>query len=277
MHPEVFRTDFFGLLSQPLILHAYGLAIAVGFMSAMLLAKRQANREGEDGDIVVDMAFWLLLWGLVGARVIFILTQMDRYMADPTQILYFWRGGLVFYGGFIGAAICLIYYTRRHKLPFFKFADLFVPFLAMAHAFGRLGCLCAGCCFGKPTEMPWGIVFPIGSMPHQAHQEAGHVLMEQLPLAVHPTQLYEAGAELLVFFFLLSLRPKKRFHGQILLVWLSVYPVIRSIIELYRGDKIRGVYFMGLSTSQYISIAVACSAALIYFYLRKKGDKLENT
>ena len=101
--------------------------------------------------------------------------------------------------------------------------------------------------------------------------------MEQLPLAVHPTQLYEAGAELLMFFFLLSLRPKKRFHGQILLVWLSVYPVIRSVIELYRGDKIRGVYFMGLSTSQYISIAVACSAALIYFYLRKRGDKLESS
>ena len=114
MHPEVFRTDFFGLLSQPLILHAYGLAIAVGFMSAMLLAKRQANREGEDGDIVVDMAFWLLLWGLVGARVIFILTQMDRYLADPTQILYFWRGGLVFYGGFIGAALNAI---DLSKLP----------------------------------------------------------------------------------------------------------------------------------------------------------------
>ena len=272
MHPEVFRTDFFGLLSQPLILHAYGLFIAIGFMSAMLLAKRQANREGEDGDIVVDMAFWLLLWGLVGARVIFILTQMDRYLADPTQILYFWRGGLVFYGGFIGAAICLIYYTRRHKLPFFKFADLYVPFLAMAHAFGRLGCLCAGCCFGKPTDMPWGIVFPLRSMPHQAHHEAGEVLFNQLPLAVHPTQLYEAGAELLMFFFLLSLRPKKRFHGQILLVWLSVYPVIRSVIEIYRGDKIRGVYFLGLSTSQYISIGVALSAAIIYFYLRKKRD-----
>ena len=79
-----------------------------------------------------------------------------------------------------------------------------------------------------------------------------------------------------MFFFLLSMRPKKRFHGQILLVWLSVYPVIRSVIEIYRGDKIRGVYFMGLSTSQYISIAVACSAALIYFYLRKKGDKVES-
>lgn len=270
MHPEVFRTDFFGLLSQPLVLHAYGLFIALGFMSAMLLAKRQANREGEDGDIVVDMAFWLLLWGLVGARVIFILTQMDRYLEDPTQVLYFWRGGLVFYGGFIGAAICLIYYTRRHRLPFFKFADLFVPFLAMAHAFGRLGCLCAGCCFGKPTEMPWGIVFPLRSMPHQAHQEVGHVTFDQLPLPVHPTQLYEAGAELLMFFFLLSLRPKKRFHGQILLVWLFVYPVIRSIIEMYRGDKIRGVYFLGLSTSQYISIAVALSAAIIYFFLRRK-------
>ncbi len=94
MHPEVFRTDFFGLLSQPLVLHAYGLFIAVGFMSAMLLAKRQANREGEEGAIVVDMAFWLLLWGLGGARIIFILTPLDRLVADPTHVVYLWRGCL---------------------------------------------------------------------------------------------------------------------------------------------------------------------------------------
>ena len=274
MHPVVFQTDFFGLLSEPWTLHAYGLLIAFGFMSAMMLAKRQAEREGEDPEQVIDLAFYLLLAGLICARIVFILTQMDKYARDPLQIIMFWKGGLVFYGGFIGAAIYLVYYSRRYKINFFKFADLLVPFLAMAHAFGRLGCLCAGCCFGKPTDLPWGIVFPIGSMPHQAHQSSGLVSLADMPLAVHPTQLYEAGAELIMFFILISLRPRKRFHGQILLIWLASYPVIRSVIVMFRGDKIRGVHGF-LSTSQYISIAVALVAAILYFHLRKKRNEAE--
>ena len=271
MHPVIFQTDFFGLLDEPWTLHAYGLLIAFGFMSAMLLAKRQAEREGEDPEQVIDLAFYLLLAGLIGARAVFILTQLDKYLQDPLQIFMFWKGGLVFYGGFIGAAVYLVYYSRRYKINFFKFADLLVPFLAMAHAFGRLGCLCAGCCFGKVTDLPWGITFPMGSMTHQAHQSSGMVSIADLPLPVHPTQLYEAGAELIMFFILISLRPKKRFHGQILLIWLAAYPVIRSVIELFRGDKIRGVHGF-LSTSQIISIVVAGVAVGLYFHLRKKRD-----
>lgn len=269
MHPVLFSTTFFGLFKEPWSLHVYGLLIAAGFLLAMQLAARQAGREGEDPDRLIDLAFYLLLAGLIGSRIVFIFTKLDQYIANPLEIVMFWRGGLVFYGGFIGAAVYLVYYARRYRLDYFKLVDLMIPYVAMAHAFGRLGCLAAGCCFGKPTEMPWGITFPVASMAHQQQQSQGLVQLGESALPVHPTQLYEAGFELCLFWLLLSIRPMKRFHGQLFLVWLSIYPIGRSIIELFRGDKERGVYGL-LSTSQYISIVVACAAIAVYVYLRKQ-------
>ena len=267
MYPVIFETDIFDLLSEPWSLHTYGLLIATGFLTAMMLSKKQAELEGEDPERVVDMAFYLLLSGLIGARIVFILTKFSDYMKNPMEIVMFWRGGLVFYGGFIGAALFMIYYCYRHKINFFKFADIYVPYLALGHVFGRLGCLAAGCCYGKPTEMLWGIQFPKGSMPHHGQYAQGLINYEEVALNIHPTQLYEAGAELLMFWFLIMLRPRKRFHGHIMLIWLALYPVIRSIIEMFRGDKERGVYI--LSTSQYISILVATVAIVLVFYFKK--------
>lgn len=269
MHPVLFSTTFFGLFKEPWSLHVYGLLIAAGFLLAMQLAARQAGREGEDPDRLIDLAFYLLLAGLIGSRIVFIFTKLDQYIANPLEIVMFWRGGLVFYGGFIGAALYLIYYARRYQLDYFKLVDIMIPYVAMAHAFGRLGCLAAGCCFGKTTEMPWGIVFPNGSMAQQQQQSQGLVQLGDTALAVHPTQLYEAGFELCLFWLLLSIRPFKRFHGQLFLVWLSIYPIGRSIIELFRGDKERGIYGF-MSTSQYISAAVVIAAISVYIYLRRQ-------
>ncbi len=269
MYPVIFKTDLFGLLSEPWSLHTYGLLIATGFLFAMTLASRQARLEGEDPDRIVDLAFYVLLWGLIGSRIVFIFTKWDDYMRNPVEILMFWRGGLVWYGGFIGAAIYEIYYCRRFRLNFLKMADLQIPYVALGHAFGRLGCVAAGCCFGKPTDMPWGIHFPVGSMAHSAQQQAGLINFGDAAHAVHPTQLYESGAELAMFALLVLFRPYKRFHGHLLLIWLGAYPVIRSIIEMFRGDKERGIYFY-LSTSQYISILIAGAAIALGYYLRRQ-------
>ena len=267
MHQIFFQTDLFGLLKEPWQLHTYGLLIATGFLLAMVLAKRQAERENEDPDQVVDLAFYLLLAGLLGARVVFILTKLEDYVHHPLEIFMFWRGGLVWYGGFIAAALCAFYYSKKNRLPYFKYVDILIPYMALAHSFGRLGCLCAGCCFGKPTDLPWGVVFPNGSMVQQAQQSAGLVSLTARSLAVHPTQLYEAGAELAMFWLLLLMRRNKRFHGQLFLVWVGSYPALRSTIEMFRGDKERGVYI--LSTSQYISILVAFAAVGLFFYFKR--------
>ncbi len=267
-------SDLFGLLSDPWSLHSYGVLIAAGFVLAMKLGQRQAERENEDPERVVDLAFYALLMGLIGSRLVFILTKLEEYLHDPLEILMFWRGGLVWYGGFLLAAGYVFYYCRRFRLDYFKYADLFIPFVALAHAFGRLGCLCAGCCYGVPTSAPWGAVFPNGSMIHAAHQSAGLVGFGEAALPVHPTQLYEAGFELAMFWLLMGLRSRKRFHGQLFLIWLAAYPIARSLIEVVRGDQERGVWALGISTSQYISIGVAALAVWLYFHLRKRtrGD-----
>jgi phosphatidylglycerol:prolipoprotein diacylglycerol transferase len=267
MHPFIFQTDLFGLLAEPWSLHAYGLLIAVGFLIAMSLSRRQAEREGEDPEQMVDLTFYLLLAGLIGARIVFIITQLPSFMARPYEIVMFWRGGLVWYGGFLGAVGYLIYHCRRTTTPFFKTVDILIPPMALAHAFGRLGCLCAGCCFGRPAQLPWSIVFPPGSMAQQAQYGMGMVRAMAPSVPVHPTQLYEAGAELGMFALLLLMRRNKRFHGQLFLVWVALYPILRSIIEMFRGDKERGVYY--LSTSQYISIGVGAMALVLFFVLRR--------
>lgn len=267
MHPYIFQTDLGGWLKEPLSLHAYGLFIATGFLMAMTLCKRQAEREGEDPEQMVDLTFYLLLSGLIGARVVFILTQLPEFMAHPLEIVMFWRGGLVWYGGFLGAVAYLVYHRKKSAVPFFKTVDILIPYMALAHGFGRLGCLFAGCCFGRPAQLPWSIVFPVHSMAQSAQYMSGLVGPLAPSMPVHPTQLYEAGAEFAMFAFLLWMRQHKRFHGQLFLLWVSLYPIIRSVIEIYRGDKDRGVYI--LSTSQYISIGVGLMALVLFFWLRK--------
>jgi phosphatidylglycerol:prolipoprotein diacylglycerol transferase len=268
VHPVLHEFDLFGLLREPWALHTYGVLIAAGFMIAMNLAKIQAAKEGEDPDRVVDLCFYALLWGLVGSRIVFILTKYREYIEKPAEIVMFWKGGLVFYGGFILATFYIVWYTRKNRLDFFKYADMLVPSLIFAHAFGRLGCLTAGCCFGKPTDSGLGIQFPTNSMAHAAHYNDGLVAFDAPSLAVHATQLYEAGFELGMFFLLTAIRARKRFHGQLFLIWLTVYPVVRSMIELFRGDKERGVWILGLSTSQIISMGVASAALGLIFHFR---------
>lgn len=272
MYPVLVDVDLFGLLPDPYPLHTYGLLIAMGFVFAMKLGQRQAHLEGEDPDRVIDLAFWVLLMGLIGSRVVYIITNLGEYLRDPLEILVIWRGGLVWYGGFILAALYVAWYCRRYRLNFFKYADMFIPMVALAHGFGRLGCLAAGCCHGSPTEMPWGIVFPNFSAAHAEQQQLGLVGIGDRALPVHPTQLYEAGFEMAMFWVLTLLRPYKRFHGQLFLIWLSAYPIARSIIEVYRGDSVRGVFI--LSTSQFISVGVALFSAWLFFKLWRDRPKL---
>jgi phosphatidylglycerol:prolipoprotein diacylglycerol transferase len=268
MHPVLFQTHLFHLLGEPWSLHTYGLLIAMGFLLAMQLASRQGAQEGEDPEQVIDVTFYLLLAGLVGARVVYILTQLPTMLAHPSEIFMFWRGGLVWYGGFLGAFVALVLYTRKHRLNLLKYVDVLIGPMALAHAFGRVGCLFAGCCYGSLTKVPWAIVFPPGSMAQQDQHLAGLVSAVAPALPVHPTQLYEALGELLLFWLVTYVRPTKRFHGQLFLIWLTAYPILRSLIEMLRGDKERGVWL--LSTSQYISIAVGAAALVLTVLVRRR-------
>ena len=245
MYPELFRIGNFPI-------NTYGVLLALAFLCGILIAAKLAARDGLPRERVYDLGLWILLAAIVGSKILMIFTEPD-YRENPLHIFSpdFLRSGGVFYGGFIGAVLAGYFLIRRYKLPWWKTADAFAPGLALGNAIGRQGCFAAGCCWGKPTTMPWGVEFT----------EAGNKVTG-VPLGVHlhPTQLYESFGALLIFFFLLWLHRRKRFSGQVILFYAVLYAVMRFTIEIFRddprGDILGLTTLTGLSTSQMLSILI---------------------
>ncbi len=234
MYPILFQ---YGRLT----LYTYGLLIAFAFLAALWLLGREARQRGLEPRPYQDLGFVVLVSALVGARLFYILVEWEHFARNPLQVFEIWKGGLVFYGGFVGAALAALVYVRAKGLPLWTTADLVAPALALGQAIGRIGCFFAGCCYGAECALPWAVTFtdPRGLAPLHA--------------ALHPTQLYAAAANLLIFAVLqFLLRPRQRFPGQIFGAYLVLYPAARFTIELFRADP-RGA--LGpLSTSQALGI-----------------------
>jgi phosphatidylglycerol:prolipoprotein diacylglycerol transferase len=256
MYPELFRIGSFPI-------NTYGVFLALAFLCAILITVRLAVRDGLPREKIYDLCLWMLLSSLVGSKLLMIFTEPE-YRDHPLQLLSldFLRSGGVFYGGLIGAILAGYFLMRRYKLPWWKTADACAPGIAIGNFFGRQGCFAAGCCWGKPTNLPWGVRF----------SELGHEITG-VPVGVplHPTQLYESFAMLIVFFFLLWMHKRRSFNGQVILFYALLYSIVRFTIEFFRDDP-RGDLFglttaTGLSTSQLISIVVGV-VALILLILR---------
>ncbi len=259
MHPVLFIIPIFGGIE----IHTYGVLVATGFMVGMLLLNREAARRGENPEQVADLAFYIIAGAIVGARIAYVIfSEPEHFLREPLAIFRIWEGGLVFYGGLIGAAVTTIWYTRRRRLRFWLYADILAPVLALGHSIGRLGCLMAGCCYGRaaPLGTWWAITFPAG---------VGGLAPVGTPL--YPTQLMESMAEFVIFLFLMLIRRRTKFEGQLFIVYLMIYSVVRSILEMFRGDTIRGfIIDPWLSTSQAISVVVLI-AAMIVWWRRSKS------
>jgi phosphatidylglycerol:prolipoprotein diacylglycerol transferase len=269
-------------------LHSYGLLIASAFLVGIWLAQREARRRGQDAERVADLAFWILVAALVGSRVYFILVNWSDYfgahatVATPfgriPRLLAVWEGGLVFYGGFIGAALTAWWYMRRHRMAFLAHADTLIPSVAFGHFLGRIGCFCAGCCWGGVSQvhLPWSVQFPPESLAFQTfagRENPGAFLtpdhLHTLPL--HPVQLYESFGELSLFLILvLYVRPRKAFHGQVLATWLLCYAVLRTVVEVFRADVERGVV-AGLGVGQWTSLGIFAVGAVIWAKARRRS------
>jgi len=246
----------------PFTLHTYGLFVASAFFTAIFLSLHQAKKEGLDPDRMLDLAFYVTLSAIVGARLLFVIVEYPYFLENPIRIFKIWEGGLVFYGGLIGAVVVSILYMKRHRMPVLTVGDIVAPSLALAQSVGRLGCVSAGCCYGKPTDLPWGIVFtdPNSLVP-----------LEKLGMALHPTQLYSSAGNFTLFLFLFLLNKRKKFTGQTLLMYGICYPLLRSFIETFRGDP-RGSLMGGMiSTSQFISGIVFLISLTVYVRLRNRG------
>ena len=259
MHPLLYNLNLgFGIIP----LHSYGFFIAAGFLLGIALVRKLARLSQVDPDLCSDLGFWLLMVGFVGARILFIITRFDYFSENPADIFKVWEGGLVFFGGLIAATGFALYFIKKHKLSAWKLSDILLPAVALAHAFGRLGCMGAGCCYGRPSTVPWAI---------KLQSDLVDPSLRGIPL--HPTQLYESISLFILFAGLIYIFKHKRFDGQVGLTYFMVYPVIRSIVEIYRGDAIRGfVIDQVLSTSQFISIFVFLGAFWVMLRRLKKNE-----
>lgn len=259
----------------------YGFAVAMGFVTGVWLAVRRGRRAGLDGGALLDLSFWILLAGVGGSRALFVLLNAERYarlclgsntrplgrvLADCAAPLRLWDGGLVFYGGALCAAAVVAVFCHRRRWSFPRLADVFAPALALGHAFGRMGCFLAGCCYGRPLD--GGPRFPPGSVAYEDLRRIGALPPgAEATAGLHPTQLYEAAGELVIFFVLLRLERRKRAPGQVALTYALLYAGLRAVVEIWRGDAGRRFLFelpagapLVLSTSQAISVAVALAA-----------------
>jgi phosphatidylglycerol:prolipoprotein diacylglycerol transferase len=272
-----------GLLDEEISLpvHTYGLALATGFIVGIWLAQREARRQGQDPEAIADLSFWILVSALVGSRVYFIFVNWSDYFGEGAMVatrfgriprlFALTEGGLVFYGGFIAAGLASFWYMRRKGMPFFPYADTLIPSVALGQFFGRLGCFAAGCCWGKVSQahLPWLAKFPPAALAYQTFAQrpdpSQYLTPDRLTtLPLHPTQVYESAGELLIFLLLIAVvRPRKRFHGQVIATWLVLYAALRAAVEVFRGDVERGVV-AGLGVGQWTSLAIFAAGAAIF-------------
>ena len=254
MHPRLFE---FG----PITVYTYGVLLAAAYLLGLQLARVRARKRGLDENRVLDLGIYIIISALVGAKLLLLVTDYRTFTADPRELFTLARSGGVFYGGLILAVAVALWYIRRIGLPLWTTCDVFAPGIALGHVVGRFGCLFAGCCYGKPTTKPWGITF---TDPFAAANVG-----TPLGVPLHPTQIYEAGAEFLILMLLLSTERKGRpFPGRTFWLYMLLYAISRFIIEFYRGDP-RGMFF-GLSTSQFVALIVAPVSVFMLWRLRTR-------
>src|SRR5580765_5206160 len=253
MYPRLFELG-------PVTVYTYGVLLAAAYLLGLKLAMSRAKARGLDAVRVLDLGIYIIISALIGAKLLLLITDFRTFTANPRELLTLARSGGVFYGGLLLAVIVALVYIRRIGLPLWTTCDVFAPGIALGHVVGRFGCFFAGCCYGKPTTLPWGITF---TDPFAAANVG-----TPLGVHLHPTQLYEAGAEALILLGLLLIEKKGRpYPGRTFWLYILLYAVSRFIIEFFRGDE-RGTVGM-FSTSQFISLVLAPLAIGMLVYLAR--------
>jgi phosphatidylglycerol---prolipoprotein diacylglyceryl transferase len=252
MHPVLID---FGRFALP----TYGVLVAIAVVVGLWTIKLRADRAGMDGNRVVDLALWVLIWGLLGSKLTLVLVELPRYLADPGELLGVVRAGGVFLGGFLSALVAGVALTRRYRLPWLPTLDVIIPSLALSHAIGRVGCLMAGCCWGAPCRAPWAITY--------TDPRAAANVGTPLGVPLHPFPVYEAVFDLGLYLGLAWLFSRRPRPGRVFATYLVTYGVGRFLLEHYRGDASRGFPLGGpLSTSQLIAVGLVTVGLAIHVW-----------
>jgi phosphatidylglycerol:prolipoprotein diacylglycerol transferase len=256
----------------PVDVHSYGTLLMVGFLSAILLSRRQARRMGLSADLPLDLGVWVLVAAVVSARAMFVALNWDYYSPRLPEVVYIWRqSGLSFHGGLLGGVLAGLLFSWRRQLSFWTIADMVSPGIALGYAIARIGCLLNGCCYGVETErawVSWGMRFPLypDSMVTTAPS--------------HPTQIYAALGSLAILAVLLWARSRLTVPGQLFLLYLMLYSVVRSAIEVLRSGPTAKIAIGGVTQAQVASAIIFIAGLLAFIWLgrtgRNRGDDREN-
>jgi phosphatidylglycerol---prolipoprotein diacylglyceryl transferase len=256
MHPELFRIGSFWIPT-------YGVLVATGVLVGLYVATKLAVRQGIDPEKAWNLGALAVLSAVIGAKVLLVVNDWSFYWSHPQEIftLATLQAGGVFYGGLIAAVAVSLWYIRRNHLPVLRTCDAFAPGIALGHSIGRLGCFAAGCCYGKPTHLPWGVTF--------TNRLAETISGTPLGIKLHPTELYESAVELANFFILYWFIRRKKTDGQVIGAYMFLYGFARFFLEFVRDDPDRGSVFGGAMTgTQLISIFLVIIGGALW--LRKK-------
>ncbi len=256
-----------------LVFPAYGTLLVVGFLAAFLVGRRRVEQIGLSSDELFNMGYLSVLAGVFGAHLLHVALNADRYFDGSLagglwSTLAFWQGGLSYYGGLAGGIVALSLYARRKGVATIDVLDFVAPLGAVGLAFTRFGCFLNGCCYGRPSRLPWAVSFPVGSQPQVAQASAGLVTPGEASLPVHPTQLYELVAAAAIFAFLWAFWPRRRFAGEVVLLFFLIYAPWRFASELLRADtepwRPWGLELGGLNVYQALSLLLFTAALLLW-------------
>ncbi|MGB8991829.1 MAG: prolipoprotein diacylglyceryl transferase [Desulfobaccales bacterium] len=262
MHPILFKI---GLVT----IYTYGFFLAVAFLCAIVVAGREAKRLGLPEGQFYDLCFYLVLAALVGSRILFILLEPGRFLSHPFKILALWEGGLDFQGGLFLALMVAVYYIYRHGWPWRPTLDALALGAPLGQFFGRIGCFMAGCCYGKPSDVPWAVTF---TNPNT---------LCPLRVPVHPAQLYEGFLDLGVFMLLYWYKTRKHYSGQMLLLYLFLAGLVRFVVEFFRSPQdYRGPMFFGwMPLTQFLALGLflVCGGLLLYWGFKSRPQTQEQS
>jgi phosphatidylglycerol:prolipoprotein diacylglycerol transferase len=254
VHPILFSAG-------PVTIYSYGVLLASAYLLGLWLAVRRAKSAGVDPACIMDLLIWVIIAALVGAKALLFVVEFNHFTSSWEEFTTLLRSGGVFYGGLIAAIVVCIWQLRKHRLPLWKSGDLFAPGIALGYMVGRLGCLMAGCCYGRPTTVAWAVTF--------TDPAANFNVGTPLNVPLHPTQLYESAAGLIILLTVLWIEKRPgQFAGRTFWSFAFLYAVLRFIIEFFRGDD-RGMVFNLLSTSQFISVVLAPLSLFMLWYLSR--------
>ena len=262
---------FFRILG--LTIRWYGMLMATGFLAGLTLVGILARRRGRSFSFASDLLFWVMISGILGARIVHVLANWKVYSAEPLEILRINQGGLVYYGGFLGAGVALWIVARIQHMHVWDLTDLVVPALPLGHALGRIGCFMNGCCHGAPSIGSLAVRYPAESPAWITHVYAGRITrFDPLSLPVHPTQFYAAAANLVICGCLVALYVRRSRRGTVTAAYLLLYPPARFLIEFLRGDE--RVHWGYWSSAQVLGTVLFAIGVALWMWSRNAKNRL---